>query len=381
MRQTRRAMEIAEFKLERYFAKWEFTARHLLCSSDAETWGMHELVGMADDECRALWNGLRLGYTESTGHPMLRREIAGLYGGLEPDDVLTFAGAEEAIFAYMTATLRPGDHAVVMWPAYQSLYEAARAAGAEVSPLRLRFAEGWRLDLDELAELIRDDTRVVVVNLPHNPTGLSIDRTEFGRLVDLCERRGVALFCDEVNRYGEYDARDRLPGACELSPGAASLGGLAKPFGLAGLRVGWIAVRNRALLRRIAAVKDYLTICSSAPSEILALIALRVREHLLRRNVGIATRNLALLDEFFARWKSSFAWVRPRAGLVAFPRLIASHDVDDFCARLVERTGVLLLPGSIFDHEENHFRVGFGREDMPEALRIFEAELETGSLV
>lgn len=374
-------MKIADFKLERYFARWEFTARLLLCSSDAETWGMRELIEMADEECVALWNGLRLGYTESPGHPLLRREIAGLYAGIDAEDVLTFSGAEEAIFAYMTAALQPGDHAVVMWPAYQSLYEAARAAGAAVSPLRLRFQDGWRLDLDELASLLRDDTRVVVVNLPHNPTGLLTDRDTFGRLVDVCDRRGVALFCDEVNRYGEYDTRDRLPGACELSERAVSLGGLAKPFGLAGLRVGWIASRDRDLLRRIAAVKDYLTICSSAPSEILALISLRARERVLRRNVGIATQNLALLDDFFSRRKSLFAWARPRAGLVAFPRLIAPLNVDDFCARLVERTGVLLLPGSIFEHEGNHFRIGFGRADMPEALAVLDAALESGELM
>src|SRR5215208_3934398 len=115
-------MNIADFALERYFARWEFSAKHLLCASDIESYGLTDLLALADSETRALWDGLRLGYTESMGHPLLRREIASLYSGVTPQEVLVFAGAEEAIFLTMHALLGPGDHAVVAWPAYQSLF-------------------------------------------------------------------------------------------------------------------------------------------------------------------------------------------------------------------------------------------------------------------
>ena len=369
-------MRIAEFKLERYFARWEFAARYLLGSSDAETFAAEELLAIADDDSRELWNAMRLGYTESPGHPLLRREIASLYDGIEPDDVLVFSGAEEAIFAFANVTLGVGDRAVVMWPAYQSLHEAARAAGADIALLRLRYDRRWTLDVDELASLVRPGVACLVLNAPHNPTGTVASRASFEAAVKVCERHGVRLFVDEVYRYGEIDEAARLPAACEAMPTAVSLGGLAKPFGLAGLRIGWIATRDRALIGRLARFKDYLTICNSAPSELLAIAALRARDAVVARNRRIALRNLALLDEFFGRHPDDLEWVRPHAWPIGFPRLLRDEAVDAFAARLVEQTGVMIAPETIFDHTGNHFRIGFGRRDMPEALERFEAFLD-----
>src|SRR6266487_1148219 len=141
-------MRIAEFALERYFARWEFAVEHLLCASDVQAMPMAELLALADDETRSIWDRLTLGYTESTGHPLLRRAIAALYDGLEADDILVFAGAEEAIFCLANVTLEPGDHAIVTWPGYQSLYDVARAAGAEVTLHELREESGWTIDVD-----------------------------------------------------------------------------------------------------------------------------------------------------------------------------------------------------------------------------------------
>src|SRR5215472_1365197 len=213
-------MRIADFKLERYFARYEFTAPYLLCSSDAESIALDELLSMADDVGRQLWSGLRLGYTETAGHPALRGEIARLYEHIADDDVLVFSGAEEAIFAFMNGVLGPSDHVVALAPAYQSLIEAARASGADVTTLRLRHERGWALDLDELASLLRPATRVVVVNFPHNPTGMLPSHADFAALCALCESRGIILFCDEVYRYGEFDPSDRLPAACDRSVSA-----------------------------------------------------------------------------------------------------------------------------------------------------------------
>jgi len=369
-------MRIAEFKLERYFARWEFVAKLLLGSSDAESFGLDELLTLADDDSRRLWNDMRLGYTESPGHPVLRATIADLYHGISADDVLVFAGAEEAIFSFANVALGDGDHAVVMSPAYQSLHETARAAGADVSLLRLRHAKAWTLDPDELASLMKPMTACVVFNIPHNPTGAIPERHAFDAAVALCERAGARLFIDEVYRFGELDEEKRLPAACEASPTAVSLGGLAKPFGLAGLRIGWIATRDRPFLRRLAAFKDYLTICSSAPSELLAIAALRARDRVLARNRTIALANLSSLDELFARRPEDLEWIRPPSWPIGFPRLLKPEPIEEFAARLVERTGVMIAPETIFDHRGNHFRIGFGRRDMPQALERFEAFLD-----
>jgi aspartate/methionine/tyrosine aminotransferase len=365
-------MAIRPFALERYFAEYEFSVEFLLCSSDVESFALHELLALADDESRVLWEGLLLGYTETAGHPLLRAEIAALYPGLEADDVLVFAGAQEAIFAFTQAALGPDDHAVVVTPAYQSLHEVARAAGTEVSTVELEHESGWALDLDDVRRELRPATRAIVVNFPHNPTGAHVDRATLDGLVAMAEEAGAHLFSDEVYRWLEHAPGALLPGAAELSARALSLGVMSKTFALPGLRIGWLACRDRELLGRIAAIKDYTTICSSAPSEILALIALRRRDEVVARSRAIVDANLPLLDDFFARWDGVFDWVRPRGAAIGFPRLLAATSIDDFARELVSEEGVLLLPGSIYEHPGNHFRLGFGRRNMPQALARLE---------
>ena len=383
-------MRLDDFALERFFARWEFRAEMLLCASDVEGWPMADLLALADEDGRRRWDDLRLGYTESAGLPELRTEIASLYPGLTADDVLVFSGAEEAIFALHNVLLGPGDHAIIVRPAYQSLAEVARAAGAEVSRIELRESNQWRLDLAEVRTALRPTTRLILVNEPHNPTGGLSDRATFDGLVALAAEAGARLIVDEVYRYLEFDPADRLPagaetgGAGTAGRGAAdgrgaggglpgvSIGVMSKSFALAGLRIGWVATRDRQLLDRLARFKDYTTICASGPSEILALIALRAREAVLARNRGIVLANMARLDAFFERQRGVMEWVRPRGGSIGFPRLVAEYPADRFCEELVAETGVLLAPGGVFGEAGNHFRLGLGRTNMPEALARLE---------
>jgi aspartate/methionine/tyrosine aminotransferase len=373
-----RAMRIAEFALERFFARWEFAVRHLLCASDVEGWRLADLLALADDEAGALWADLRLGYTEAPGHPLLRAEIATLYDTIEPDEVLVFAGAEEAIFCLANVLLGPGDHAVVTWPGYQSLYEVGRAAGADVTLHELRESDGWALDVDRLIASLHANTRLVVVNAPHNPTGMLPTHAEWARLTSELETRGIHVLSDEVYRFLELNAADLLTAGADAFARGVSLGVMSKSFAMAGLRIGWLATRDSELLARCWAFKDYTTICSSAPAEILALIGLRAREIVLARSRRIIEGNLALLDRFFADHADRLAWVRPRGGSIGFPRLLDDEPIDAFAARLVEEEGVLLLPGSQFGFEGNHFRIGFGREDLPTALAGLDRFLEAG---
>jgi aspartate/methionine/tyrosine aminotransferase len=361
-------MHIPDFKLERYFARWEFTAPYLLCSSDVDGYQMRDLLALADDEGRELWQQLNLGYTESAGHPLLRREIAHLYHEVELEQVRTFSGGEEAIFALMNVLLGTGDYAVVTWPGYQSLYSIAQATGAEVTLLSLSEEKDWRLEIEDVRRALRPNTRVIVINYPHNPTGAQLDRETFTGLLRLAEEVGAYLFSDESYRFLEYRVEDRLPAAVEASPRGISLGVLSKSFALAGLRVGWLATKDEELLRRVAAFKDYLSICNSAPSEILSLIALRAREPILLRSQTIIQHNLQLLDRFFADWSDVLTWVRPQAGSIGFPRLLQGGPIAQFARELVEQNGVLLLPATVYDHPADHFRIGFGRLNMSEAL-------------
>jgi aspartate/methionine/tyrosine aminotransferase len=364
-------MKLPPFKLERYFARYEFSAPYLLCTSDCESVAVEDLLALedgAETALRKLW----LGYTESPGSPELRREIAAIYETIEPEQVLVHSGAEEAIFNFMHAVLDKSDHLIVHFPAYQSLFQVAESLGCEVSRWEADPENGWKLDLDWLEKNIRPNTRAIVINCPHNPTGYLMKRADFEKLAQLAQERNILLFSDEVYRELEYDPAFRLPAACDLNENCISLGVMSKAYGLAGLRIGWIATRNSDIYRRIAAFKDYTTICNSAPSEFLSSLALRHRVSLLERNLGIIKDNLVLLDHFFEKYPQHFRWHRPVAGPIAFPALQERQDIEKFCAALVESKGVLLLPSTTYDYGNSHFRLGFGRKNMPECLEKLE---------
>jgi aspartate/methionine/tyrosine aminotransferase len=273
------------------------------------------------------------------------------------------------VFLAMHAMLKPGDHAVVVWPAYQSLHEVARSIGASVTLVPLNQRD-WSFDVDAVAASMRPNTRVIVTNFPHSPTGAQIGGDQLARLLSIAELHGAHLFSDEVYRFLEHSSAP-LPPAAELSERALSLGVMSKAFGMAGARVGWIATRDAALRSRIAALKDYTTICNAGPSELLSLIALRRREQIIGDVSATITSNLRQLEQFFHRHDKSFRWVRPKAGSVCFPEYLLGN-VDDFAARLVEDAGVLLLPASQFGYSGNHFRLGYGRRDMSTGLARLE---------
>lgn len=363
-------MKIPPFELERFFAEFEFSVKHPLCTSDCESLSIQELLSLDPDASRSFQEH-RLGYTESTGAPTLREAIARLYQDMGPDQILVHAGAQEAIFLFMHATVGPGDHVIVHWPCYQSLLEVPRSLGCEVHLWKAREAHGWSLDLEELKEAIKPNTRAIILNLPHNPTGFLMSREDFLEVNQVAEDRGIFLFSDEVYRESEYTVEDRLPAACDLGPHAVSLGVMSKTYGLPGLRIGWVASRNEGVLNRMAQLKDYTTICSSAPSEFLATHALRHRQALIDRNLGIIQGNLTLLDSFFRKHSHRFQWVRPKAGSIAFPHLLHG-DVETLVRELIHGPGVLLAPGRVFGDRENHFRLGFGRRSMPTALAALE---------
>jgi aspartate/methionine/tyrosine aminotransferase len=371
-------MQLSPFKLERFFAKYEFNTEFLLCSSDCESVSIADLLAMEEGAAGKFQN-VWLGYTESLGSPTLRKEISGMYSTTQPEDVLVFTGANEAIYLFMMAALKENDHIIVHAPHYQALSEVAKGIGCMVSPWRAREENAWGLDMDELRHLMRPSTKAIIVNLPHNPTGYLMPRSDFDDLNKFVQENGLLLFSDEVYRESEYDLVDRLPAAVDYGPHAVSLGVTSKTYGLAGLRIGWIATKNRDLYSKISSLKDYTTICNSAPSEFLAELAMRNRTKLAERNLQIIKNNLTVMDEFFARNSSLFTWHRPKAGSMGFPKLLTG-DIETFCDDLVKKAGVLLLPGSMYDETNNHFRLGLGRKNLPQAVERLEDYLSTSSI-
>ena len=366
-------MNLPPFKLERYFAKYEFNTEFLLCSSDCEAMSIADLLTFEEGAAEKFQNTW-LGYPESQGSLALRKEVCNLYTTMQPENILVHTGAGEAIYLFMHAMLKEDDHVIVHSPSYQSLSQVAKGIGCQVSPWIAREENDWALDLNELRHLMRSSTKAVIINTPHNPTGYLMSRADFDELNKIVQEEKVLLFSDEVYRESEYDPAARLPAACDYGEHAVSLGVTSKTYGLAGLRIGWIATKNKKVYDNMAGLKDYTTICNSAPSEFLAEVAMRHRQKLIDRNLGIIKHNLTIIDDLFRRHSSLFSWVRPKAGSMGFPKLLKG-DIEDFCDKLVKKAGVLLLPGSMYDDSSNHFRLGLGRKNLPQAVESLEEYL------
>ncbi len=368
-------MQISPFTLERYFAKHEFSAKYLLSSSDCESLTMPELLAMATPEMRKTWDTLSFGYTESAGHALLLEEIAQIYTGIGSENLLTSA-PEEGIFLFMHALLQPDDHVIVTAPGYQSLHEIARTIGTQVSLWEPVEDAGWHFDLARLSELIRPSTKLVVVNFPHNPTGFIPSQKDFDGLIELLRKKGIYLFSDEMYRFLEVESGATLTSACEAYENAFSLFGMSKTFGLPGLRIGWVASQNREILQKMLRLKDYTTICNSAPSEILSIIALQNKTAIIATQNVRLTRNMILLEKFMEKYAHIFKLNIPRGGSICFPRMLNVENTLDFANQLVATAGIMIAPSHVFNYGNQHFRIGFGRENLGEVLEKFGAYLD-----
>lgn len=372
---------LPDFHLEVYFSRWEFAAKHVLTASDAQSMGLGELLALGTEEDRAALERLWLGYVPTWGGDELRQAIAGTYEHIQPEHVLAYAGAEEGLYWLMQECAGPGDHMLLTVPNYQSMESVALSTGAQVTGLVLDPASDWALDLDAVKKALRPTTKLIAVNFPNNPSGAVPDRAAFQGLANLCEERGIRLFCDEVHRGLELDPARRLPQAADLSPSAVSLNVMSKSYGLAGLRVGWLASRDRALLERLERRKHYTSICNSGPGEFLTTLALKHGEAIQARNRAIIRANLPLFDAFFAKWADLFEWQHPQGGCICFPRYKGAEGVEIFCRELVEQEGVFFAPASLFrsslaETPRDRFRVGVGRSNPEPALAAFERFLE-----
>src|ERR1700722_408775 len=278
--------ELRPFELEVFFSKWEFTARHHLCASDMQSMTLTELLALADDADRKAWDSLYLGYTETWGGLRLREAIASTYERVAAGDVLTFVGAQEGIFAAMHALLRAEDHAIVVIPNYQAV-ESVPVSICDTTGVALDPARNWELDLNQVRDAIRPNTRVISFNFPHNPTGKVISRATLDALVAIARERGIYLFSDEVYRGVERRPEMMLPQVADLYERGVSLGVMSKAYGLPGVRVGgggWRggggAAREREVLARMVRMDPFMGLWGGAPSELLAEIAWKAGERI-----------------------------------------------------------------------------------------------------
>jgi capreomycidine synthase len=295
----------------------------------------------------------------------VRQALADRWLDGRSDYVLVTHGSSEALYLIMTSLLSPGDEIVVLDPCYPQHFSIAEALGCRVRYWPLRFERGFRPDLDDLRRVLGPATRMVVTNFPHNPTGATLTLEEQAELLALMEKTGAYLVWDTAFSELTYDAAP-LPDPTLRYDRVLSIGTLSKAYGLPGLRVGW-CLGAPELLARLVETRDHLTLHLSPLVEFVAEQAIRHGRRLVRLRLEQARSNRALLAGWIEEQDGRVEWVPPAGGVCSFVRLPAVDDVEAFCHCLAREFGVLLVPGSCFNHPL-HARLGFG--DSPGTLQI-----------
>ena len=301
----------------------------------------------------------RLGYSEARGSAALRALIADTYERTTPDDILVTTGAIEANFLLFNDLLSPGDRVVIVHPAYQQLQSVPRAIGCDVALWRLRDDDGFRFDLDDLRALATPGTRMLVINTPHNPTGAMLSASRLAEIYAIAEELDAWIVSDEAYRWLDLPGREPLaPPARNLGPRAISVGTFSKPFGLPGLRIGWIAA-PADIVSRCWGQRDYISLSPGKLNDALAVLALQHRDQIAARTRAITAENLAFADTWFAENADLVSWTPPRGGLLALMKYELDIPSLALANKLAEEYSVMLAPGSAFGYE-GYLRIGVG---------------------
>jgi len=353
-------MHLVPFALERWMTTYETRVEYDLAESGVHPLTTAELLAFDPESDRRVHELLDvpLNYSEARGTHELRTRIAETYRDVTADDVLVTTGAIEANYLLFNALLKPGDRVVSVYPAYQQLYTVPEAIGCDVARLELHEENGYRYDLDELDRLVDERTRMIVVNTPHNPTGAAMSAAECARVYALADAVGAYILADEAYRWLTVDDVPLPPPFRDLGPRAISVGTLSKPFGIPGIRLGWMAT-TAEIAARCWAYRDYTSLSPGGLSDYLACRTFANREAILARTHAISAENLKTLRAFIAERTDLFSWVEPRGGLLGLLRYHLDLPSDTVANRLAEEESVMLAPGSAFGME-GRLRIGLG---------------------
>jgi len=356
-------------KLERYFAKYEFSTKYLISSSDCDGYSLEYILSCANRDELDLWDNLKFGYTDSKGSEFLRESIVSQYKTLDVNNVLVMSPGE-ANFILMNTVLNKADEVICMYPSYQSLYQVAVSLGAVIKWWKFNSHQNYQVQ--DLESLLSEKTKLLVLNFPHNPTGFLPSTDDLNKIISLARKYNLLIFSDEMYHQLVHDASRQIPSICDLYENSVCLWGMAKSFGLAGLRFGWIASHRADILQKMASFKDYLSICNNAAGEVLTYIALNHKEKFINPNIEKIVKNKKSFSEFVRRNSDLLEFIEPNAGSTALVKLNIDCSSLDYCDKLVSKTGIMMVPSEMFDFGDSHVRIGFGRENFVEALKVWE---------
>lgn len=355
-------MDIKDFKVEQWMNAHETECRYNIAETCVDSVSANELFDLVGEDEAAFWAKFaarRLTYGDIEGRPDLLDGIRHLYKTITPSNIIPTHGAAGANALVISTLVLPGDHVVSVMPTYQQLYSIPEACGAKVDILRLRQEEDYLPDLDELRRLVGNDTKLICINNPDNPTGALMDSDTLGAIVDIAKAAGAWVLCDEVYRHlTQEDVW--IDSIVDLYDKGISVSSMSKVFSLAGLRLGWVVTKSAELRRAILAHRDYNLISCGLFDEELAAVALRHADRLLERNRGIVRTNLAILDSWI-KGEPHLSYTKPQGGTTTLVYWDLGIDSVTFCEQLLEETGALVTPGDCFE-EERCMRIGYASD-------------------
>ena len=360
-------MQLKPFLLDMWLDQYEHNIDFNLAASTGPSWTVNEILALADEETRDRFQNHNLVYSRPAGADSLREAIAEMQG-VSVDAVQIVTGASEALVALMWLAAEPGANVIIPIPGFTTFSALPESLGLETRFYRVRRENGFRLDPDEIKRLADANTKLILVNTPHNPTGATIGDQELEALHEFTSGRGIQLVVDEVY-HPIYHGR-RSQSAARLAH-ATVISDLSKAFSIPGVRTGWMIEHDGKRREQYWNARAYFSICNNTTGEILSEIAIRKRDVVLGKTQDVASRNLKLLDRFMAERQDMLGWIPPQGGMTAFPWLVSGEKERAFCKAAAEQ-GILLAPGDCFD-TPSHFRLGFAAagDGFAEALERF----------
>jgi aspartate/methionine/tyrosine aminotransferase len=368
-------MRFKPFLLDAWLDQYEHNIEFNLAASTGPYWTVSEILALSDDETRHRFLNHNLVYGRPAGADTLREAIAEMQG-VPAEAVQVVTGASEALVALMWLAAEPGANVILPLPGFTTFSALPQSLGLETRFYRVSREHGFRIDPDEIKRLADKNTKLILINSPHNPTGATISDDDMETLHDFTAERGIQLVSDEV--YHPIYHGESTSSAARLSH-ATVIADLSKAFSIAGVRTGWMIEHDAKRRQKYWTARAYFSICNSTTGEILSEIAIRKRDVVLGRTQEAASRNLKLLEQFMAEHRDVLGWIPPRGGMTAFPWLLSGEDERPFCQAAADQ-GILLAPGDCFD-SPSHFRLGFAatEDNFAKALDRFGAFVKSWS--
>lgn len=358
-------MDMSKFLVDAYFTEHEHKAKYMMGSSDPESLEIKDAV---QDFSR--YADVALGYELGNGYLPLRQKLADLYENIDAEQLAVMNGGEEAIYVTMRALLEPGDEVVVHMPSYQSLSVIAKENRCRIIEYRPAFENSWEFDIKLLESKITDNTKMLVLNYPHNPTGACLGETDMTKIAELCRAHNLLLVSDEVYRFLSVDENCVTSSFADLYDKTVAIGSFSKTFAAPGLRLGWIATGNQEIMEKLLLYRHFASTCTNLPCQLIADELLNRKNEIIRRNNSIVRANAKLLEQFLKKHQDFFSYVMPKGATMAYIKLKNGQSAMKFCMELLEHTGVLIVPSSVLENSDEYLRIGLGRRSFPDCIRL-----------